>query len=65
MKSITNAEALIKVLQDVDDEEILIFVTSYINCPYTCNPNCNYDGGKNDECCDECKMDWLKKDFEG
>ena len=59
-----NAEAIIQGLENIEDDEVAISVVHYINCPYTHNPDCKYDGGKTDECCDKCKLDWLKKDFE-
>lgn len=65
MKPITNAEAIIQGLENINEYEVAISAVHYINCPYTYNPDCKYDGDTNNECCDYCKLEWLKKEFKG
>lgn len=52
----SNAEAIAHDLLIADDFES---VAEYIACPYTNNPNCEYPLG-----CDECKSEWLEKEWE-
>lgn len=52
----TNARAIVQALLYADD---LTYVASYIACPYTNNPNCKYPLG-----CDDCKAEWLEKEWE-
>jgi len=59
---VTNAEALIQGLQEVEDDEVVVFVADYINCPSS--DDCKYDGKDNSPCCD-CKVKWLRGNFEG
>lgn len=44
-----------------EDEEVLSFVADYIACPS--EKNCLYDG-KDNTCCNECKVKWLQKEWE-
>lgn len=57
----TNAEAIIKDLQNIDDYEIAIFVAEYIACPSS--DDCTYDGRDSSPCVD-CKIRWLRSDFD-
>lgn len=56
----TNAEAIIQGLNYLDECNAVV---DYIACPYVSNPDCKYDGGKDSSCCDECKLDWLVKEW--
>lgn len=55
----TNREVLIKSLQD---KEADICTVSYIACPSS--PGCKYDGSSAYSACEECKMEWLDKEWE-
>lgn len=55
----TNREVLIKSLQD---KEADIYTVDYIACPSS--PGCKYDGSSDHSACDECKMEWLDKEWE-
>lgn len=56
-----NAEAIKQMIDNMDEYGM---ITDYIACPYTHNPDCKYDGGNNHDCCDDCKMEWLHKEWE-
>lgn len=56
----TNAEAIIQSLQEIDDEEVAMSVADYINCPSS--NDCTYDGKDSSPCCD-CKIKWLRSKF--
>lgn len=43
------------------DDDGLSYVADYIACPSL--EDCNYDG-KNNDCCTECKVRWLQKEWE-
>lgn len=64
MKPSTNAQAIIQGLENINEYEIALSVASFISCPYVTNPSCEYDG-KDNSCCDDCKIEWLKKEFKG
>ena len=55
----TNREVLIKSLQD---KEADICTVEYIACPSS--PGCKYDGSSDYSACEECKMEWLDKEWE-
>lgn len=63
-KIVTNAEAIIQGLQNIEEDEVAVSVANYIACPFSVNPLCEYDGNVN-SCCIDCKIEWLKKEFEG
>ena len=58
----TNAEALIQGLQEINEEHIAECVADYINCPSS--PDCAYDGGKDHTPCTACKIKWLAAEWE-
>ena len=63
-KYMKNLEAIAKSLllsADGEDEEILSFVADYISCPS--EDECHYDG-KDNTCCNKCKVKWLQKEWE-
>ncbi len=64
MKPVTNADAIIQGLQEINNDDVAVSVADFIACPYSVNPFCEYDGNDN-SCCIDCKTEWLKKDFEG
>ncbi len=55
----TNREVLIQSLQD---KEADIYTAGYIACPS--DANCKYDGSSDYSICEECKMEWLDKEWE-
>lgn len=57
----TNAEALIQGLKEIDDDDVALSLTSYIGCPSS--ENCIYDGTDSTPC-DYCKVEWLRKQWE-
>ena len=61
MKKMTNAEAIIQALKNIEDDEIAESVAEYINCP-SCD-DCTYQGGDN-SMCTECKITWLRGKWE-
>lgn len=58
-----NAEVLASALKDADDIDVLYSVAPYIRCPYVHNPECTYTRDKG-ETCDECKVEWLRKEWD-
>lgn len=58
----TNAEALIQGLQEINDDEIAEQVADYINCPSS--DDCTYNGGKDHTPCTACKVKWLRDAWE-
>lgn len=58
----TNAEALIQGLKEVDDDDIAESVADYISCPSS--SGCTYDGGKDHSPCIACKVKWLRGEWE-
>ncbi len=57
----TNAEMLVHDLSNAKDDELEMLV-DYIGCPNS--HDCKYDGGSNFKPCIDCKIKWLKKEFE-
>lgn len=57
----TNAEAIAHDLLNADD---FTSVASHFACPYTDNLNCEYPLGYDELGCDECKAEWLEKEWE-
>lgn len=55
------ANDLITAIKEEDDG-ILECVSDYIACPS--ERDCAYDGGKDHTPCIQCKVNWLKKEFE-
>lgn len=55
----TNAEAVIQCLQDIETYEAAVCVVDYINCPNS--EDCKYDG-KDSTPCDDCKIKWLQSE---
>lgn len=56
-----NAEMIIQALQEVGDDDVAESVADYINCPSS--TDCTYDGNDSSPCL-ECKIRWLRSDFE-
>lgn len=76
----TNAEVLLQtlaaVVQSGKDEdgfpemeyETVSCLTSYLSCPYTCNPLCPFESSKHPDAyadCDACKAHWLMAGWTG
>lgn len=65
---VTNREAIIQGLQ-ARTYESDITVVSYIDCPYYSDDDCKnpHKIGTTDHqmFCDECKAEWLDKEYEG
>ena len=63
-EAMKNSEALLEALKDFISGENE-FISSYIGCPYINNKNCTYDGTpKTARLCDDCKSEWLEKEWE-
>ena len=58
----TNAEALVEALKEVNDDDVAESLISYIDCPSS--PGCTYDGGKDHSPCTDCKIKWLRSEWE-
>lgn len=57
----TNLEAIVEMAMG---DEPWNTIPNYLSCPYTFNPNCEYDGGYDKHCCFDCKARWLEKEWE-
>lgn len=55
-----NKEAIKQMLNDIEECSM---IANYLSCPYVHNPNCKYDGGNDNSCCEDCKMEWLEKEW--
>lgn len=57
----TNAEVIIQGLQEIKDNDVAECVADYISCPSSLD--CKYDG-KDSTPCSECKIKWLRNEWE-